>query len=229
MKKVIAVALLVMASCGYAVAEGAAYDLFPYENQHSSRTINVEVSHFKSFSVQVVYSTPTVADVRFSLSDVSTGNNTIYSAGHGLATAQPVLLATAPAAAPQPLTTGTTYFAVRVSDNLISLCTTYAQAVSRDLIDITTTGSGAWTLKPTPLALGSAGILWYGSNDGVNFAAIAAKDFTVTTSTIALTTMSAGHRMFDFGEFPYRYLRVLFNGPASGVIKLRALLFGREK
>jgi len=222
MKKLLVLMAVSMAAGMSHAVEGVYGDLFPYENKHSSFTVEVDAGKLDRFSIQTVFSTPTVANVPFTNAAVDVANNTIYAPSHGLGNAQQVHLATAPATAPSPLTTGTTYFAVVISDNLIQLATTYAQAVAGDEIDLLTAGSGSWTLRQTALSLGSSGYVWTGSNDRTNWT-------TVTASSQALTSMALGTRLHDFGEYAYRYLRFTFNGPASGVIRLRAYLNGKRR
>lgn len=205
-------------------------DIFPYENRTSSFTVEVDASQLERFSVQVVYSTPTVADSRFTQDAVNLVDDTIRVPSHEFATAMAVHLASAPLTAPNPLVAGTTYYAIKVSDDLIQLATTYAQAVSGDKINILTAPALALTLRPLPLSVGSAGYLWYGSNDGANWTAVNSVGLTVAESTQTLTVMGAfgGSRLHNWGEFAYRFLRFDFRGPVHGVIKLRAFINGKR-
>lgn len=212
-------AVMMSSVMGYA-AENIHGDLFTYENKHASFTVIVPASEYTSMSMQIVYSTPTAGNVPFYNTDVDLTNNTIYEAGHTLATGLPVLLATAPATGLNPLTSGTTYFAIKINDNLIQLATTYAQAVSRDPIDILAAPAGSWTLIPTALSLGSAAILFHASNDGTNY--------SLLSSSVTLSSNVNGSQVFDFGQFAYRLLRLTFNGPSSGAIRLRAYLNARK-
>lgn len=231
MKRLLAVLVFLGFVSSAKAVEPVLGDLFPYENRHSSATFDLDTNGLERLSIQLVYSTPTVADVSFyGATDVDTAANTITKS-HTFATGMKVLLATAAATAPEPLTTGTTYFVVKISDSLLQLATTYAQAATGDEIDILGTSATAMTLRPLALSLSNAGILWYGSNDGANWDAVNANGLTVNQSTQALTSMGIydGARLLDWSTYPYRFLRLTFNGPASGVMKLRAFLNGIRK
>lgn len=208
-------------------------DLFPYEFKHSSFTVEVNTEQLDRFSIQVVASTESISSESFNGGHVSVGDDTItVSTGNKIGQGMPVLLSVQGVAAPSPLATGTTYFAVRISDSLLKLATTYAQAVSRDTIDILTNPGGSWTLIPRALNTGAAGYLWYASNDGTNWTQVASVGSTVNGSTQSLVSMgssSTNARIFDWGEFAYKYLRFTFNGPSLGAIKLRAFIFGRTR
>lgn len=211
-------------------AAGEMFDLFPYENRASSMTVDIDASKFNRFSIQVVYSTPVVSDVQITQAGISVDNNTILATGHGFGTAQAVHLASAPTTAPNPLTSGTTYYIIKITDNLVQLATTYAQALTGDEIDILLATSGNLTLRPKTGNLANAGYLWYGSNDATTWTAIASSGESVATSTQTLTVMGAfgGTRLHNWGEYAYKYLRLTFLGPAEGIIKLRALFYSRE-
>lgn len=234
MKKIILIVLLLAAARSSYAVESIYGDLFPYENKHSSFTVDIDAGKLDRFSIEVVYSTEAVAsDLPFDVNKINLVDNTI-SGAHRFALAQPVLLSTPSAGAPQPLVTGTTYFAVKVSDTLIKLATTYAQAISGDAIDITTLtpSTGTWTLRPLNLNLGAAGFLWQASNDATNYINVGSVGSSVTGSTQSLVTMGAAsqaQRLFDWGEFPYKYLRFIFNGPSAGVIKLRAYINAKTR
>jgi hypothetical protein len=231
MKRLLAASFLLLASGMAHGAEAVYGDLFPYENKASSFTLDVDMLNYDRASIQVVYSTPTINDASIDSTRINTADDTIYVGSHGYATALPVLLSTAGQISPNPLKTGTTYYVVKVTDNLIKLATTYSQATSNDPINILATSSMTLTLRPVPLNLNSAGFLWYGSNDGANWVGVSAVGFTVATSTQQLAAMGAngGARLLDWGEFAYRYLRFDFKGPASGIIKLRAYINAKRR
>jgi hypothetical protein len=223
--------LLVSAGTAHAL-DAISGDLFPYENKASSFTIDVDATKIDRFSIEVTYSTETVLDVPLTGASISSVTDAITVSTNGIATGARVLLSSAPMFAPSPLASGTTYFAVKVSDTLIKLATTYAQAVSRDTIDILATpiSSNTFTLRPLAYSAGSAAFSWSASNDGttyVNVGSVGAA--SVNSSTQALTAISstATARLFDWGEFAYKYLRFTFNSATDGAIKLRAFLVGR--
>lgn len=222
MRKLLLACGFLLAATSAMAVEGIYGDLFPYENRHSTFTVEVDATKMDRFSIQVVYSTPTIDDSAFSQDQVNIANNTVQ-VSTGYATGMPILLVNQGSAVPSPLVKGTTYYAVIVADTLMQFATTYAQAVTGDEIDILSASGGGWQVKPLTLNLGSAGYLWYASNDGENW--------TLTGSSQALTAMGAagGQRLHDFGEYAYRLLRFTFNGPANGVIKLRAYINGKRR
>ena len=195
-------------------------ELFTFENKHSSFTLEVDTAKLSRFSVQVTYSTETISAVTIKSAGVSLADNVVTVSTNNFGQGMPALLTgTAP---PGPLTANTTYFMVKVSDTLLAFATTYAQAVSRDTINLLTNTGGSWTVTPLALSLGSAGYVWTASNDGDNWVTVG--------SSQALTALSAtpASRLHDWGEYAYRFLRFTFSGPASGAIKLRAYLSGRK-
>lgn len=196
-------------------------DMFAFQNFSSSFTADADTSGLNRFSVQVNFSTPAVNDAQIGYTDIDTTNDTIFEPSYGFGVGQPVLLATMTAISPTPLVTGTTYYVIRITDNLLKLATTYAQASSGDAIDILSVSTGAWTLRPLPYSAGTVGFFWSASNDAANW--------TIVNSSQSLVTIGSGYRLFDFGEFPYRFLRFDFRGPNAGVVRLRALLYGKEK
>lgn len=197
-------------------------EIFPFQNYSSTFTADVDTLHLNRFSVQVNFSTPAVNDAQIGNNDISEVDNTIYEPSYGFGVGQPVLLSTAGTTSPAaPLVTGTTYYVIRVTDNLLKLATTYAQVGTNDPIDIQTVSAGAWTLRPLPYSAGTVGMLFYASNDGTNW--------SILSSTHSLVTIGTGTRLFDFGEFAYRYLRFYFGGPNAGVVNLRSYLFGKEE
>lgn len=236
MKKLsLLLALLALAGSVHAT-ESVYGDLFPYENKHSSFTVDIDAGKLDRLSVEVVFSTEVVRDVTFDVNAIDTTNDTILIlSSHSYATAMPVVFSSVPAGAPIPLRTGTTYYVFKVSDTLLKLATTYAQAVSGDTIDITSTvglSTNTWGLRPIALNTGSAAFSWFGSNDASNWVAVGSVGSSVIGSTQSLVTMgptSLQARVFDWGEYAYRYLRFTFSGPANGVIKLRAYLAAKTR
>lgn len=232
MKKLLLFLSLLLTAGSVHALDSVSGDLFAYENKASSFTVDVDASKLDRFSIEVIYSTEAVIDVPFGGSAISTLTDAITVSTNGIATGTRVLLATAAVTAPQPLATGTTYFAVKVSDTLLKLATTYAQAVSRDTIDIIgiPVATQTYTLRVLPYSPGSAGFSWSASNDGVNYVGVAVVGgASVAVSTQALTALSptVSARLFDWGEFAYKYLRFTFAGPTDGAIKLRAYLVGK--
>jgi len=190
----------------------------------------VDMAKLDRASVQVVYSTPPAfGNTVFTEDAIDILNDTIV-VSTGYATGMPILLQNSGATAPSPLSKGTTYYAIKITDTMIQLATTYAQAIILEKIDLLSAVAGTRTLVPQALSLSAdAGFRWYGSNDGETWTGVAASGFTVATSTQTLSAMGAGTRLLDWGEYAYRWLRFEFRGPAAGVIKLRAYLNGKKR
>ncbi len=157
-------------------------------------------------------------------SDVDLTNDLINKTSHGFTTGLKVLLVTTAGTAPTGLTTGTTYFAIKLNENQYALATTSTTAAAGTKIDITGVTDNATTdARPLALAtLAGNGFYWQASNDNSNFSSLS----TVTYSSVTYST--AGNAVWDFGEFPYKYLRVNFTGPTSGGIALSVKIYGRK-
>lgn len=237
MKKKFLFIILIAGLSGTARAtESIVGDLFPYDNKHSSFTVDVDAGKLDRFSIEVVYSTGPVADAQVNTGTIDITNDTILVlSSHSFAMAQPVVFSTFPAFAPTPLTTGTTYFVVKISDSLLKLATTYAQAIVGDAIDITSVvgkSTQTWTLHAIPLNTGTANFSWLGSNDALNWVSVGSVGSSVigsTQSLVSMGTASLSARLFDWGEFAYKYLRFTFAGPTYGVIRMRAYLSGKTR
>jgi hypothetical protein len=78
---------------------------------------------------------------RFYDADVTTGTETIGIAGHGFSTGDKVT-ATSSGTLPAGLTSGTTYFVIRSSDNALKLATSAANAAAGTAVNITAAASG---------------------------------------------------------------------------------------
>lgn len=157
-------------------------------------------------------------------SDVDLTNDLINKTSHGLNTGERLLLVTTVGTIPGGLTTGTTYFAIKLNENQYALGTTSTTAVAGTKIDLTSVTDNS-TTDVRPLALSVAannGFFWDVSNDGTNFTPLS----TVTYSSV--TYSAAGNSVWDFGTMQYKYLRANFTGPTSGAISLGLKLFGRR-
>jgi len=154
--------------------------------------------------------------------DVDIQTDRITKASHGLTTGLKVKYTTTSGTAPGGLTTETTYYAIRLNENIYQLALTSTGAVAGSAIDLTTlpTDSATYTMTPPSLSAGSAGFHWQASNDGSNFANL---------SVSSVTYSSAGTTLWDFCEYNYKYLRLNFVGPTQGGIALNVKLFGREE
>ncbi len=160
-------------------------------------------------------------------SDVDIANDIFNKTNHGFTTGLKVLIdttTTGASAPPTGLTNKTTYYAIKLNENQYALATTSTTAVAGTKIDITgITDSNTMDVKPLALVtLAGNGFSWQASNDNSNFTSLSA----VTYSSV--TYSAAGNSIWDFAEYPYKYLRVNFIGPTSGGIALGIKLFGRK-
>lgn len=157
-------------------------------------------------------------------SEISLTNDTFTQEAHGLTTGLAVRLSTVAASTIGGLTNQTTYYAIKLTENVYKLATTTTTAVAGTAIDLTSTPSteSSYTMTPSPLVVGLAGFVWQGSNDGTNFSTLPASVSTVTYS-------AAGNTLWDLGNYAYKYLRINFIGPTAGGIAISAKLYGREE
>jgi hypothetical protein len=79
----------------------------------------------------------------FISTNVDTGADTItFASAHGFTTTNAVGLSSPTGGAPGGLTSGTTYYVIRVSDTVIKLATSSANATAGTAIDLTSQGTG---------------------------------------------------------------------------------------
>lgn len=164
-----------------------------------------------------------------SASDVDLSADLINKTNHRLTTGLKVLLVTTAGTAPTGLTTGTTYFAIKLNDNQYALATTSTTAVAGTKIDITAvTDSATNDVRPLALAtIGGNGLFWEVSNDNVNYSSLTG--VTVNGVSVSSVTYSAaGSTAWDFGPLNYKYIRCNFTGPTSGGIALTVKVFGKK-
>ncbi len=153
---------------------------------------------------------------------VSTSADTI-SASNSFTTGLPVLLAKTAGTVPTGLVVNTTYYAIPVNSGSFKLATTSTGAVAGLAIDLTgATGSGAFTLTPLTFS-GSASFKWQGSNDNSNWFDLTASSVTATTGTGSSVTN------WDFGSYPYAYIRVKYVAPTTGGMQVTVIWNGKAK
>lgn len=159
-------------------------------------------------------------------SAISVADDTVYKASHGMTDGLRVLYSTGVAnKSITGLTFGTTYYAIRVNDNYFKVASSSMNAVGGTAMDFTALSGGCTDYRFAPLTLATqlgTGFLWQGSNDGTNFS-----DLT-STAISSFTYTAAGNSLWNFGEYAYKYLRVVFKEPTAGGLALLIKLFGRE-
>lgn len=162
-------------------------------------------------------------------SDVDLTNDIITKASHGFTTGLRVLLATTVGTAPTGLTTGTTYYAIKVNDDRYKLATSSTNAVAGTAVDITAVTNNS-TANVTPLALSLAagnGFYWEASNNGTNFTTLTGVSINGVTNS-SFTYSAAGNSIWDFGQLGYKYLRINFTPPTAGGITLNLKIYGKK-
>jgi hypothetical protein len=159
-----------------------------------------------------------------SASDLSLSADTISEVAHGFSTGLAVLLVTSSGTAPTGLTTGTTYYVIKVTDDKYSLASTANNAAAGTAIDISAESGRAWvSVAPLALSAGSSSAKWQASNDGTNFT-------DLSVSSVTTTSISAGgNAVWDFATYGYRYLRFKFVGPTSGAVSLGIKIHGKKE
>ena len=156
-------------------------------------------------------SSVTFSNVTFSTNAYTSGSGNISITAHGLTMGVPVSITGNPGNVPPPLVTGTTYFAIPVSANVVQLATTAVKSQASDFIIMgsskPTDGTQTYTLHPSSQAVCLATFTFYGSNDGDRF-------FTITSSAPAV--YGGGIWDYDFSSYNYTTLKLGITIPATG-------------
>ena len=172
----------------------------------------------EKISVVIAYSTATFADVVFSTPAITMGTGNIASTAHGLQTAVPVLLSETAGTLPAPLAAETTYYAIRVSADIVQLATTSAQAVTLDeIVFISSTTDATQTYTLAALAITGDPIFAYSaSNDGSNF-------YTLSVSSTIGGFNGVQTWAYDFSDFNYSVLKLAVTSPTAGGVTFQAV------
>ncbi len=144
---------------------------------------------------------------------------------HGLTTGFAVLFSTPAGTGITPLVNQTTYYAIPVDANNIEIATTSARAQSGAFVTLTsssTTGPHTFTLAPVVYA-GTAGMAWYGSNDGVNYNPV-----NVSSVTISSPPSSPTSTVWDFGTVNYQFIQLQVVAPTTGGLNLVVNVNGKN-
>jgi hypothetical protein len=182
----------------------------------------------------VVYATATATGINYSLTTSTSpaitvsgpfttgGTSSSYKVGsplisvpaHGFGTALGLLYTSA--ATINPLSSGTTYYAIVVDPNDVELSLTSTGAVAGSFITLTsspaTTGD-TFTLAPQSIT-GTPSLTWSVSNDGSTW-------YNIATSTLAFpSSYTANNVYWDFGLTNTHYLRLNETGPTAGAWNL---------
>lgn len=192
-----------------------------------------------SFSSSVVYATATASGQNFytlltssaallsvnsftsgSTSAVSLSADTIYLPAHGITTGFALRYNTVTGSSLSGLTSGTTYYAIKVDDNYIKLSSTSAKSLNNDPVNITgQTAQGGDTFSLTPMPfVGTPSFKWQSSNDGYNW-------FDLPISSV--TYSGASTTMWD-GTINYRYLRLNYTAGTSGALNIKVTGYGKR-
>lgn len=149
--------------------------------------------------------------------------STFTKTNHGFVTGLQVLMASVTATTSiGGLNAGTTYFVSSIDVNTFGLATSTTNAVARTVITVSsTTGGDTWSLTPSALTIGSAGMFWQMSNDNLNWS----NEPTVTFSSV--TYSAAGNSAWDFQFQNYRYLRANVTAPTTGAILWKIRIRGK--
>ena len=159
--------------------------------------------------------------------DVSVGGDTFSESSHGLIDGMAVFFTTAAAAtAPSPLTSRTTYYAIVTNDDVYQLATSTMNAVAGTDIDITALAYGGATFTVAPIALtGTPSFRFQGSNDDSNWFTIAST-IAAGVAIGSVTYSSDASTMWNFGEYPHRYLRLNYLAPTWSGLTMTGTVFG---
>jgi len=157
--------------------------------------------------------------------DITVSNDSIRKVQHGFDTGLRVWVSTLTGTIPTGLTMGSTYFAVKLNSDVYQLATSSMNAVAGTVVDITRL-IGSSTINATPLALvlvsgaaSNTGFKWQVSNDQTNYNDISVSSFTYVSSTSTIV---------DLGALAYRWLRMVYVGPTSGALSIKAAVNARR-
>jgi len=162
-------------------------------------------------------------------SDISLADDTISTTSHRFTTGMAILYTTTtPNVSIGGLRDSVTYYAIRSDANTFALSDTSTGAVAGITLNLTTLPTiTASTYTFTPIALATvagSGFFWQASDDNTNFSTLS----TVSYSSVTYAMPSGGSTIWDFGSYPYKYLRVNFKGPATGGIALTVRMYGKK-
>lgn len=148
--------------------------------------------------------------------DIDITDNYFNVETHELTTGLRVRYDTVSGTAPGGLTTGTTYYAIKISNDIYQLATSSTNAVAGTEIDITSlpTSGGSYSITPEALSIGSANFRWEGSNDNSNWTDLGLP----SVNTVDLE--AGGTNIWDLSPFNFKYIRLNFVGPTSGGVSL---------
>ena len=191
----------------------------------SSSLIAVSARYPGTLNNYIMSSSTNLGTIGFNIgltTDLDLVNDIITKTSHGLTTGLAVQYKTESGTAIGGLTTATTYFAIKLTENTYKLATSTTLAVAGTAIDLSTVPAtvSSYGMIPAPLVVGLAGFHWQASNDGTNFSNL---------SVSSVTYSAADTTLWDFGSFAYRYLRMLFIGPTRGGITVTTTAHGREE
>lgn len=155
----------------------------------------------------------------------SSGGSVINIPAHGLSTGLGVLYSTSTSnISVSGLHWGTTYYIGVIDANNIALSSSSALAQAGTYIVLgapATTGPHTFVLTPQSYG-GTAGLAWYGSNDGINYNIIAGS--SVTYSAPSSTPASS---LWDFGNVNYKYIQLQVTAPTTGGLALAVKVNGK--
>ena len=125
------------------------------------------------------------------------------------------------------LTDQTTYYAIPVSNlSVFKLATSKVNAIAGTAVDFTiqlaSAAASTYTLTPLEQA-GSPAYTWQASNDNSNYFTLVSS--ATTASTVSISAGADVVNNWNFGDYPWKYLRMNVTGPTQGGIKLNTWLY----
>lgn len=154
-----------------------------------------------------------------------TSGSDLVAAANGYGVGQGAWLQVNAGSAPSGLTAGTTYFIIPVSNGgTFKFATTNANALAGVVIDIstTTTGGGNYTLVNATTTSGASYVL-QGSNDGVNWSALASTGTVVINQPSGIST-----NLYDAQFLNCRYIRLNYTKPTAGGMDIDVWIQGKN-
>lgn len=155
----------------------------------------------------------------------SSGSSNLSIVGHTITLGTPVLY-TGSASIPT-LTSGTTYFAIPVNDDVIRLATSKSNAVAGTAVTfgapVAHLSANTGTLAPLAIS-GRPSFKWQSSDDGITWADIAVSSVTMMSYITPYRTEA-----WNFGDYSFNFVRANVLGPTTGGIVLRLYVRGTNQ
>lgn len=148
--------------------------------------------------------------------------NSFTKTSHGLFTGQEVKFTVSAGAIPSPLVIGTSYYVIKISDNVFKVATTRANAVAGSPIDITDQGTDGSTLTATTQA--NAGTLTIEHCIDADVPTISSTWYTLASTNLVTATSPVTSLV---AASPYLWLRATLNVTSGALSSCISYIHGK--